>query len=151
MREVARIDTSNPIGMNAVEPIGAGTFQIFGTNPWVSFDLAAAHIRGRDAGLLRFDFACLGARATPTIEIYWAESGSNPDESKVIRFPATNGTLIVPLDAAPRWLLSQDLGILRFGVADPTPCTAYAIRNVILEQRMDVDDMNAELARGGNR
>jgi hypothetical protein len=112
----------------------------------VLFDLTPAHIRGRDAGLLRFDFACLGSQATPTIAIYWAEAGADLDERSVVRFPAADGAVIVPLDAAPRWLLSKNLGALRIDVADPAPCVAFTLRNIVLAQRKEVDETDSMLS-----
>jgi hypothetical protein len=104
------------------------------------------HIRGRDAGLLRFDFACLGLLATPTIAIYWVEAGANLDERSVVRLPAADGAVMVPLDAAPRWLLSKNLGALRFDVADPAPCMALTLRNIVLAQRQEVDYADSMLS-----
>jgi hypothetical protein len=145
MREVARIYPDQVMAATGAEKITAGAYNISGS---VVFDLVPIAIRGRDVGLLQFDFSCPDSKVTPTIEIYWAEAGSQPDERTVVRFLATNGTLIVPLDAAPRWLLSKKLGVLRIDIADPAPCRTFTLSNIALAQRRDVDEMNTIRTNG---
>ncbi len=56
-----------------------------------------------------------------------------------MRFDGADGRLIVPLDAAPAWLLAKKIRSIRFDVADEHSCRAFSVENVRFLQRHGAD------------
>jgi hypothetical protein len=63
-----------------------------------------------------------------------------------------DGTLIVPLDAAPRWLAALLLSEISWNSADRCfrSGARFAVRNIVLAQCRDVVDMNVVLNGGAH-
>ncbi|HZR68556.1 MAG TPA: hypothetical protein VFB01_05790 [Burkholderiales bacterium] len=98
-------------------------------------DLSRLRVSGRDAGLLRFDFSCAGRRGEPRLTVHWWGEGASRSEAASASFAAEDGTLIVPLDAYPRWaLLERPVGIA-IELADPAACESIRVANPGLYQR----------------
>ena len=121
--------------LHSVRDDGGGNYSITGSDPHITFDISDWKLNGNEAGMLTFDFTCTGANSKPQIEIYWGTNTTEPSESTVVRFVAEDGPLVVPLDAAPRWLQAEEINSLRFHIADPAPCKTFAIANIQLWQR----------------
>ena len=145
MRVVVDLDGEHAAAMANVAAEAADSFRVIGPHPAVTYDLSAAHIRGRDAGLLQFEYVCKNGSAKPILGVSWTANGVGPDPQNMVHFPARKGTFIVPLDAAPRWILSPVLDTLRIEMIDPAGCEAFTLRRVILLQRTDVDELNTAL------
>jgi|GEM_PF-872595 len=113
-----------------------GLYRIDGVDPQKSFDLSTLNLSGQDAGLLRFDFLCEGQAAEPRIQVYWwGDDRQGPFEAASLIFTASNGPLIVPLDASPRWLTLKQVRGLRIDLNNSSACSRIAISNVRLYQR----------------
>jgi hypothetical protein len=134
MTQVAALDASPLIARDL--KLASGVFNVTGGNPQLNFDLSALGVSGRAAGLLRFEFSCVGRRATPRFQIaWWGDQQSAPADAAHLSFTADDGVLIVPLDAYPRWLTLARVRGLQMTLADPNACSAFGIRNVALYQR----------------
>jgi len=147
MREILPLDGAR-VGelTDALRGEGDGVYRTTGPVPHVSFDLASENLRGRDAGLLHFSYACLSHRAKPVFVIRWTTDGTTAPGT--IRFAGRKGDMIVPLDAAPRWLLSGNLKTLTIAVLNASGCETFALKNVGLSQRKDVDEVTEALHLG---
>jgi hypothetical protein len=132
---VKSLQPGNPTSLNSVRDDGGGNYSIEGSDPYITFDISNWKLSGNDAGILTFNFTCTGASSKPQLEIYWGSNATGPSESTVVRFVAENGPLVVPLDAAPRWLQAKEINCLQFDIADPVPCKAFTITNIQLWQR----------------
>jgi hypothetical protein len=125
-----------------------GTLRVMGGDPFASFDVSGRAIAPAHAGLLKFDFECTRpppgtqpATAIPRIQLFfWGDAQEGPSERSSFRFNATNGTMIVPLDAFPRYLVLARLRGLRIDLDALDACQSIAIRNVGLYQRRGVAD-----------
>ncbi|MGE4013629.1 MAG: hypothetical protein AB7G15_15985, partial [Alphaproteobacteria bacterium] len=120
--------------------LGSGRFKVDGPRSSVEIDLGAQRLAGREAGLLSFDFACAGDVHRAELEIAWLLRGAAAAHPAAnVRLRVHNGRLIVPLDAAPRWLLADDVASLRVTLLGSAPCVEFSIANVALSQRLSVD------------
>jgi hypothetical protein len=115
---------------------------------WERLQNAAVHVRtvapdasgewsletplaGREAGLLVLELVCEpDAARSSEMTVSWA--GDIP--GGVVRFRG-GSRLVVPLDAAPRWLLSQRITGLQLRSSNDAGCGAGAVRRVELWQR----------------
>jgi len=132
---VKSLQLCSPPVLHSVRNDRVGNYSVEGSDPYITFDISDWKLNGSDAGMLTFNFTCTGASSKPQLEIYWGSKATGPNESTVVRFVAENGPLVVPLDAAPRWLQAKEINSLRFDIADPAPCKAFAITNIQLWQR----------------
>jgi hypothetical protein len=139
LRPVRTIGPDLPVVLNSVRNIGGGQYQITGPAPSLTFDISRWNLTGREAGILTFSFSCGNDNLKSLVEVFWGAPSTGPNEPTVVRFVARNGTLVVPLDAAPRWLLAKELGNLGFSIAEPAQCTEFTLSNVQLWQRTSVD------------
>lgn len=113
-----------------------GRYKVSGIDPYLSFDLAGLDISGSDAGLLRFDFECSGRIGDTRLQVFWwGDVSPGPNENSSIHFSPENGTLIVPLDASPRWLTLKRLKGIRVDLDNSAACKDIRVRNVALMQR----------------
>jgi hypothetical protein len=107
-----------------------------GSDPQLLFDLTVANIPGKHAGLLRFDFRCLPRNVEPRLQVFWwGDSQNGPTEVASLKFTADDGTLIVPLDAYPRWLALEKVRGIRIDLDNPAACGSISIDNMTLNQR----------------
>ena len=141
LRQVQTIGPDLPLLLNSVRDIGGGQYQIVGPAPSLTFDISRWNLSGREAGILTFAFSCGNSNTKPLIEVFWGAPATGPNEPTVVRFVAQNGDLVVPLDAAPRWLLAKEISSLGFGIADPAQCPEFSITNIQLWQRTSVDKL----------
>jgi hypothetical protein len=102
--------------------------QLAGTDTRHSF-VHPQGLRGRDGGLLLLDIELAPSASIP-VEIAWS-NGDWPDETNTIKFTARPGVHLVPLDAAPRWLLADTIT----GLTITTRDMPFAIRAIRLLQR----------------
>ena len=135
MRLVKSIQPDSPRSLHSVRDDGGGNYSVVGPDPYILFDISDWKLNGSDAGMLSFNFACMGENSKPQLEIYWGSNATGLSELTMVRFVAEDGPLLVPLDAAPRWLQAKEINRLRFDIADPGPCKTFAITNIQLWQR----------------
>jgi hypothetical protein len=129
-------------GLDEVTPtftqliIENGDYKINGIDPTLSFDILSLNLSGRDAGLLKLDFTCMNRSAEPRIQVFWWGDGhGGPFEASSVRFTADDGTLIIPLDADPRWLTLKKIKGIRIDLDNASACSAFSVRNIGLFQR----------------
>lgn len=114
-----------------------GSYKVNGIDPILSFDILSLDLSGRDAGLLKFDFSCINRSAEPRIQVFWWGDGhGGPFEASSVRFTADDGTLIIPLDADPRWLTLKKSKGIRIDLDNASACSAFSVRNIGLFQRI---------------
>ncbi|MFN4294854.1 MAG: hypothetical protein ACK4JD_12065 [Thermoflexales bacterium] len=112
-------------------------YKVEGDDPQVSFDIAPFDISGRQAGLLKFDFACRGQKAEPRLKVFWwGDSRGWAFESASLRLTAEDGTLIVPLDVSPWWYVLAHVKGIRIDLDNPQACEAFRLSNLGLYQRV---------------
>jgi hypothetical protein len=141
LRQVQTIGPDLPLLLNSVKDIGGGQYQIVGPAPSLTFDISRWNFNGREAGILTFAFSCGNSNKKPLVEVFWGAPATGPKEPTVVRLVAENGDLVVPLDAAPRWLLAKEISSLGFAIADPAQCPEFSITNIQLWQRTSVDKL----------
>jgi hypothetical protein len=139
LRRVQTVGSDLPLLLNSVRNIRGGHYQITGPAPSLAFDISSWNLVGREAGIVTFDFSCGNSNTKQLIDIFWGAPGTGPKEPTVVRFVAQNGRLVVPLDAAPRWLLAKGISSLGFAIAEPAQCTEFSLTNIQLWQRTSVD------------
>jgi len=122
--------------LQSIEHLGGDRYKVTGTNPTITLDLSSLKVNGRDSGLLAFDFACK-KRSKGKLAIRWESVSTPPDPDAIVRLTPRNGKQIVPLDAAPRWLLAKDIQTLKLEPFDQA-CTEFSLSNFSLYQRADV-------------
>ena len=128
--------TPHDLSVNDYSVGGDSVYELVGNDPQLVFGGPISPVSGRDAGLLRFEFSCVGKNAEPRIQLYWwgdEQAGANEDAS--LKFTADDGGLIVPLDAYPRWLLLDEIHGVRIDLHNQTACEAISVKNVSLQQR----------------
>lgn len=134
MTLVKRFDGLSPT-LHQLIPENGG-YRITGTDPQLSFDISSLAISGHSAGLLKFNFSCMGKRAEPRMQVFWW--GDNHEgfvEASSVRFTADNGTLIVPLDASPHWLMMEHIKGIRIDLDNAAACEKFSIDNAALFNR----------------
>lgn len=123
--------------VNDATQSAAGVFEVTGKDPFVRFDISAAHLRGSDAGLLSFDFSCVDApRAEPRLRVFWSSRNRQEDVAASFIMDGRQGRLIVPMDSSPAWLLSPLVRTIRVDVETGLDaCQRFSIRNLQLLRR----------------
>lgn len=118
-----------------------GTYKASGEQPHLTFGISDFHLSGRDAGLLRFDFSCVGQKARPRMQVYWwGDAHETAFEASSIKFTADDGPLIIPLDASPRWLLTKQVKGIRIGLETSEACQAFVVKGIRLYQRSSIQN-----------
>lgn len=140
LRPVKEIDAATSVELHSVKKTGQNTYQIVDKDPFIVFNVEKLNLNGRDAGVLAFDFSSDSRRVPVILKVYWgSRSTGAPSENTVVHFSAKQGKVIVPLDAAPRWLLAEGIKTVRVDVAEPAPCSTFSISNVTLFQRAELE------------
>lgn len=135
-KSVRKVSPDALMATHDVKRTGPGQYAVTGADPYMRFDLSAAQVRGRDVGLLSFDFACELATEEPAIELYWTTSRSPESRYNFFGFRGKQGRLIVPVDSAPTWLLADRILSIRFDVEEQlSGCRKFSIRNIELLRR----------------
>jgi len=122
--------------LQAIESLGGDRYKVIGANPSITLDVSSLNLNGREAGLLAFDFTCQ-KRSKGKLAIRWESASAPTDPEAVVKLTPRNGKQIVPLDAAPRWLLAKDIKTLKFEPFDEA-CTEFSVSNFSLYQRAEV-------------
>jgi len=138
MELIQIVNNDAPAVLHSVRQIESGHFQVTGKDPFVRYDLSPWNLRGRDAGVLGFDFSCERTGPDPVIEIFWASGRNGESGNTMFHLSAVDGRLIVPLDTDPGWLLAEEIKSLRIDVQDKESCSSFRIDNVSLFQRAHV-------------
>lgn len=102
--------------------------------PYVEFDFTQQPVNGKKAGLLRMDVSCDSDinNMRPLIE-WWSEGLGKSNYG--LRFIIGRGTLIVPLDASPDWMLRPNITKMRITFPVLRKCRSLKLKNVALYQR----------------
>jgi hypothetical protein len=141
---VKSLDGTIPTTLRAVEPLSPNRYRVTGNAPQITFNLETLNLNGRDAGILAFDFVGKRSRKAVTFNVHWeSRSQSTPDADSVVRFSAKSSKVLVPLDAAPRWLLAEGIKTLRLELAQPVPVSTFSITNVALFQRSEIQESSS--------
>lgn len=135
MHKVQVLDDVVPSNINSVVGKSNGLYRVIGEDPFIQFDIAKFHLKGRDTGIISFDFFCENAEGTPVIEIYWSSLNSAESELTVVRLDSRNGRLIVPMSAMPAWLLASHVLSVRFDLQNRASCGAFKFENIKFLQR----------------
>ncbi|MBF2026762.1 MAG: hypothetical protein IGS48_08350 [Oscillatoriales cyanobacterium C42_A2020_001] len=134
MRKVGEVDAKP--ALNGVETVNGDRYKVTSANPRLTLDVSALNVNGRDTGLLVFDFACK-KRSKGQLAIRWQSTSVGSDPEAVMQLTPRNGKQIVPLDAAPRWLLAKGIQTVSVEPLDPA-CTEFSLSNFSLYQRAEV-------------
>ena len=119
-----------------VYPQDNSLYSVKGHDPFLVFDISKQTLSGKMAGLLTFEFECQSQRQEPKIQLYWwGDEERGASETNSLFFNAENGTLIVPLDASPRWYLINLLKGIRIDLHNPEACESFSIKNLALQAR----------------
>ena len=114
-------------------------YKITKISPKVTFDFLNSNLSGRDAGLLKFHLYCSDKWAEPSIKIsWWGKEQEKTSLPMQLKFTASNGVLIVPLDASALWLTMQSIQGLELSFEGSYVCSTTSIRDIALYQRNSV-------------
>lgn len=139
LRLVKTLDLTTIATLHAVEKTGQETYRVTDKDPSITFDVENLNLKGRDAGILAFDFASDSSGASAIVTVGWeSRTIGSSSKTNMVRFSAKNGKVLVPLDAAPRWLLAEGIKTIRVAIAEPVHCKTFAISNVTLFQRSEL-------------
>jgi hypothetical protein len=128
VRRVASDESARAIDATT---LGGNHYRTVGRAPAIEWPLS---LNGRDAGLLTFDFDCSTGTEGVGLEITWGVDGNEPAAATSTQFLG-GGRLVVPLDAAPRWLLARSISSVRIRLMQPERCPPFSIGNLELWQR----------------
>lgn len=107
-------------------------YQVTGASPRLTFDVSALKLAGQEAGLLAFDFSCkTGPKGM--FAVRWDLPGTDNSNNLMLVTPR-NGAQLMPLDAAPRWLLAKDIKTITFEPLQNV-CTDFSLKSLELYQR----------------
>ncbi len=139
LRLIATMDEKTPITLNSLEQTDKNRYKIIGNQPSISLDLRALKLDGRDAGLLAFNFSCASNQAPSTLKVLWSsQTDGAPNPNTSIQFNPQPGMQLVPLDAAPRWLLAKGISTIQIALENPSACTDFMLKDITLFQRSQV-------------
>lgn len=134
MKQVAALTSRTPLIRDL--SLEGNVYKVVGADPQINFDLSDLKLSGHDAGLLRFEFSCIDQNQEPKMQVFWwGDSESVPSEASSVRFALENGVLIVPLDAAPRWLTLGQINGLRLDLDNADACSGIRVESAGLYQR----------------
>jgi hypothetical protein len=139
LQPVKTIETNREPALQDLHPEGGNRFVVTGDRPSLTFNLAQSSsnsVNGNQVGLLSFDFTCENLKTTPTLAVRW---GSQPSVNQV-QFTPQTGKQLVPLDAAPRWLLAKNLQSVRVDLLPANACAALKLDHLSWYQRAEVAD-----------
>lgn len=125
------------VRLQDLKELASDRYQVTGAAPRLTFNLPKSNLNGWNAELLQFDFTC-HHRSKGAFAIRWNSQSSDSPEN-IIRFTPRNGTQIVPLDAAPRWLLAKGIQTLSVEPLDNI-CTDFSLSQMSLYQRQSLPD-----------
>ena len=128
VHQIAPGESARPIDATA---LGGNQYQTVGRAPSLQWALS---LDGRDAGLLTFDFSCPSAPERIGLEVTWGVNGSEPGGENRTQL-LSGAHLVVPLDAAPRWLLARSITSIRIRIMQPERCPTVSIGNLEFWQR----------------
>lgn len=135
MELVAKLNFEQSIGVQVIRNAQGG-YSIQGNDPQLFFDLSAFNLSGRNAGLLKLKFECIGQRDTPRLQVFWwGDYREQPFESSSLKADVDNGTLIIPLDVSPWWSLLDKAKGLRIDLDNPNACESIRIKELGIYQR----------------
>lgn len=116
------------------------TYRVIGSDPYFWLNLTQQNLAGESAGLLRFDFNCVGA-SNPQLRIFWwGDDMSGAIQTQSLILTAANGSLIVPLDAYPGWLEMKKVKGLRIDMETSGACQKYSVKKASLNQRINISE-----------
>lgn len=137
MEEVIDTENFKMSGVHHIEIKNKKVFNVTGHDPFIIFDLSDSKVPGDSAGILTFDFKCRSQRHEPKIQIFWwGDDQTGASEENSLFFNAYSGKLIVPLDAAPRWYLLNQVNGLRIDLHNAQACQSFSIENMSLNKRI---------------
>ncbi len=116
-----------------VEAIDSGRYKVAGPSPSLLWHLPHG-LDGRNAGLFTFEFACANGGPMVVLELAWAVAGQQPDPETSVTLQS-GARLVVPLDAAPRWLRARDIDTIRLRLPQPATCATFTVTNLEFWQR----------------
>jgi hypothetical protein len=135
MKHNADLDFSNAGLHDVVQESNA--YRVIGTDPYIWLNLARQNFAGQSAGLLKFDFFCEGS-SNPQLRVFWwGDDIQDATPLQSLIFTASNGTVIVPLDAYPGWLGISRVSGMRIDLETAGDCKIFSIKRASLNQRIN--------------
>ena len=71
---------------------------------------------------------------------WWGDEMQGAEPSQSLIFTASNGTVIVPLDAYPGWLSLKQAKGLRVELESASTCQTLSIQRASLNQRINISE-----------
>ena len=131
--------TFTQVSFNDIAISKPNSFMVEGKDPFVVYDISKENISGDKAGILSFDFQCDRKNTNPRLQIFWSADDYGITEATSVKFNVYNGGIIVPMDAAPRWLSAKHIKNIRIDLDNANACKIFSIKNLSLGQRI-LDD-----------
>ncbi|MDZ5434237.1 hypothetical protein T3H00_16395 [Pseudomonas fluorescens] len=109
------------------------SLKVSGPDPQLIFDVSSLSLAGQDSGVLRFDFSCKNKQQDPRIQLFWwGDTFEGPTEALSVKFNAENGSIVVPLEALPLWLMMKKIVGLRIDLDNSASCTSVKFKHLAL-------------------
>lgn len=129
---------TQPMALHQLTRAPSG-LSIAGPDPFVVYYVTKLGISGRNAGLLRFRFSCIGQTGVPRLQVFWWGDDVGSAETYSLDLSARPGVLIVPLDASSLWTSMKRVAGVRIDLQNPV-CAAIKFEEVKLYSRDALDD-----------
>jgi hypothetical protein len=127
---------------NDLEKAESTDYRDTGPTPFIVYDIGDLKLNGRDAGVLVFDLEVAHRTKPIGMKVYWGSQTTGvPSEKTGVQFSARNGKIVVPLDAAPRWLLAEGVNAIQINLLGLPPGQRFSIKNVALFQRTGIGNL----------
>jgi hypothetical protein len=124
--------------LQGIEKTDSSTYRVTSNAPAVTFNVENLNLKGRDAGLLAFEFSSRSPRVPMTLKVDWQSDLTQPaSRTTPIRLSAKKGMILVPLDAAPRWLLAKKVKTIRVAIEAPV-VYSFTMSTFTLFQRSEL-------------
>jgi hypothetical protein len=136
MEKVLEKNDFKVVGKNDIQVKDENTYKVLGNDPFVAYNLSQYKLSGQSVGILKFDFRCTSEGKKSKIQVFWwGDKQKGAFEENSIFFEVRNGTNIIPLDAAPRWYLLDEIKGLRIDFHNSNACQSFSIKNLSLNAR----------------
>jgi hypothetical protein len=138
LQSVKTLDATTMATLQSLTKTGQDTYSLTGKVPSITFNVENLKLQGRDAGILAFDFSSDSLGSPTIVTVNWSSVTDPLGKTSQIHFSVKEGKVLVPLDAAPRWLLAEGIKTMRVAFEGPAPFKAFTLANVALLQRTEL-------------
>jgi len=132
LKLVTELDADTAI-LSDITRLRSQEYSLSGSTPSISFDLKPHAISGKTTGVLGFEMSCENQQPIK-IAVSWMGTAT-PQPISTAVFNGENGQLLIPLDYAPSWLLSDKLSSIKLRLENASSCRKIHLADFALYSR----------------